>query len=150
MMHLYLLFYNTLFFFHCAVFPILTKICNFITENIFFADLNNYSLEITKIRIKSILITLFSRDCNQIINRITFHSYLGNTLTNFGKDFPIKFHIIFGNPPYISSDNIKKSISKNTLSELKENYSSVIKKGSKPDLYFYFLKGFYSCSFCLL
>jgi len=119
---------------------IITKICDFITENIFFADLNNYSLEITKIRSKSILITLFSREYSQIIDAITFHSYLGNTLTNFGKDFPIKFHIIFGNPPYISSDNIKKSITQNTLNELKENYSSVIKKGSKPDLYFYFLK----------
>lgn len=119
---------------------IITKICNFITDNIFFADLNKYSLEITKIRIKGILITLFSRDYSQIIDTITFHSYLGNTLTNFGKDFPIKFHIIFGNPPYISSDNIKKNITQNTLSELKENYSSVIKKGSKPDLYFYFLK----------
>jgi len=118
----------------------ITKICNFITENIFFADLNNYSLEITKIRIKSLLITLFSREYSQIIDTITFHSYLGNTLTNFGKDFPKKFHIIFGNPPYISSDNIKKSITQNILKELKENYSTVIKKGSKPDLYFYFLK----------
>jgi hypothetical protein len=118
----------------------ITKICNFITENIFFADLNNYSLEITKIRIKSILFTLFSREYSHIIDTITFNSYLGNTLTNFGKDFPKKFHIIFGNPPYISSDNIKKSITQNTLNELKENYSSVIKKGSKPDLYFYFLK----------
>ncbi len=119
---------------------IIPKICIFITRNIFFADLNNYSLEITKIRIKSLLITLFSIEYSQIINTITFHSYLGNTLTNFGKDFPKKFHIIFGNPPYISSDNIKKSISKNTLNKLKENYSSVIKKGSKPDSYFYFLK----------
>ena len=119
---------------------IIAKICNFITENIFFADLNNYSLEITKIRIKGILITLFSKKYGQIIDTITFHSYLGNTLTNFGKDFPKKFHIILGNPPYISSDNIKKNITQNTLNELKENYSSVIKKGSKPDLYFYFLK----------
>ena len=119
---------------------IITKICSFIKENIFFADLNNYSLEITKIRIKSILVTLFSRDYSHIVDTITFHSYLGNSLTNFGKDFPIKFHIIFGNPPYISSDNIKKNITKSTLDELKENYSSVIKKGSKPDLYFYFLK----------
>jgi len=119
---------------------IITKICNFIKENIFFADLNNYSLEITKIRIKSILISSFSRDHSSIIDNITFHSYLGNTLTNFGKEFPKKFHIIFGNPPYISSDNIKKMVTQNTLNELKVNYSSVIKKGSKPDLYFYFLK----------
>ncbi|QEE15881.1 Eco57I restriction-modification methylase domain-containing protein [Promethearchaeum syntrophicum] len=119
---------------------IISEICNFIKENLYFADLNNYSLEITKIRIKCILITLFSRKYSHLIDKITFHSYLGNTLTNFGKDFPLKFHIIFGNPPYISSDNIKKNISKKTLNELKENYSLVIKKGSKPDLYFYFLK----------
>ncbi len=119
---------------------IVTKICNFITENIFFADLNKYSIEITKIRIKCALITLFSRNYSHVIDTITFNSYLGNTLTKFGKDFPSKFHIIFGNPPYISSDNIKKSITQNTLNKLKENYSSVIKKGSKPDLYFYFMK----------
>ncbi|MHA1718515.1 MAG: Eco57I restriction-modification methylase domain-containing protein [Promethearchaeota archaeon] len=121
-------------------YEILSKICNFIEKNIFFVDLNKYSLELTEIRVKALLITIFSPDYSEKIDEIRFNSFVGDVLYNLQDNFPSKFGIILGNPPYISSDKIKGNISLKKINELKEIHSGVILKGSKPDLYFYFLE----------
>lgn len=50
------------------------------------------------------------------------------------------FDVVIGNPPYISSDTMSKLFTKGYLKMLKTNYDEVIKIGSKPDIFFYFVK----------
>ncbi|RKY39125.1 MAG: hypothetical protein DRP72_00470 [Candidatus Omnitrophota bacterium] len=50
------------------------------------------------------------------------------------------FDIVIGNPPYVSSDTISKRMLPSETLILKKLYTDIIKTGSKPDYYFYFIK----------
>jgi hypothetical protein len=111
---------------------------DFLFNNIQMIDLNPLGLELTQIRIwDEILIhypliqwgDLFSYKC----------SALSHDFLDLPSSFTRGFQIILGNPPYLSSDSMSKYYSSNYIAQLKSRFTSVLKKGSKPDLFFYFI-----------
>lgn len=105
-------------------FEIYNDIAKFILNNIYGADIDEFSIFMTKV---SLLLKLE--------NLVHLNLYNINILLD--KDIKIKFDLVIGNPPYIGH----KKIDKDYKEKLKENYSEVYK--DKADIsYCFFKKGY--------
>jgi len=100
------------------------------TENIFGIDIENYSIERTKI-ILSLLALLYGEDDKFDFNLLC-HDTLDYTSEDFDKNYKT-FDIIVGNPPYVCSRNM--------TSETKEKAIKYeVCKYGRPDLYIPFIQ----------
>lgn len=118
-------------------------ILRFIEKNVVLLDLSSDALRICGIRIKALLLTTFGIKIPSGIPKILhlrLKSIAANALKGawFCQDKPPSF--VIGNPPYISSDSMAKYFSPTEILEMKNAFRSVIKLGSKPDMFFYFIK----------
>ena len=104
---------------------------------IHFIDINRNALEITKIRLDAFIRVLSAGLELSISSNWALSN--GDALDTFQVNQIAEYDIILGNPPYIGADNLTKSIPKGKIDQWKQKFRSVIKKGGKPDLYFYFI-----------
>jgi hypothetical protein len=116
---------------------------HWISKNLWICDLNPTALFISQLRIHSWFLSHFSAQiCSFHLERknIFIRTVQGNFLhPNGGLPDSQKFHLILGNPPYLSSDSMSSLIESTEIQEYKRIYRSILKSGSKPDYYFYFI-----------
>lgn len=118
-----------------------------LSENIFGVDLNEASVEITKLSL-----WLKTATKNKPLTSLDENVKSGNSLISdrsitdrafdWGAEFPAAmsrggFHVVVGNPPYVNAMEMKRSIPELERSALKKGYSTA--KGA-VDLYIYFFE----------
>ncbi|MFO8018647.1 MAG: Eco57I restriction-modification methylase domain-containing protein [Promethearchaeia archaeon] len=56
------------------------------------------------------------------------------------------FDVVIGNPPYLSADKMSETLDDFYIEYLKETYNEVVLKGSKPDMYLFFIQRTFNLS----
>jgi hypothetical protein len=110
---------------------------NNISKILHFIDINQNAIEITKIRLNSFLYTLSPNMKSQFYP--DWNGMNGDALDSFQVNLIEEFDIIIANPPYIGADNLAKNVPKQVIDNWKQKFRSFLKRGGKPDLYFYFI-----------
>lgn len=110
-----------------------------INKNIYCFDIDLNAIRVTQIRLHCLLKTVFGKSAMKK-NSLSIHALTINFLSSSLKDLPSHFDIILGNPPYIGSDTLAKFYPNSHHKDLKIKFHEVVQPGSKPDLYFYFIK----------
>jgi hypothetical protein len=118
----------------------ITDFINFIIKNIKMLDISESALKIAQIRAKAMILNQFGSEIFFKSQVIEIQSDIVDSLFTDWKENQRPFNCIIGNPPYVSSDSMAKYYSHEELEHLKLNFKSCIKKGSKPDLFFYFIQ----------
>ena len=113
---------------------------HFLTNNLKMFDLSEISLRITMIRIKAALWSIFGLSIKNDLQSLKLFQIVNDALMEKWTGGKFVCNCIIGNLPYVSSDAMGKYYSTQQLQILKQTFQSCIKKGSKPDLFFYFIQ----------
>ncbi|WP_371803415.1 Eco57I restriction-modification methylase domain-containing protein [Candidatus Lokiarchaeum ossiferum] len=110
-----------------------------LNENIVCFDIDPIAVRVTKIRLHCLLKTFFGHSAMEK-TPLSIQTHSLDFLSVTSKNILPYFDIILGNPPYVGSDSLAKFYPRSHHEDLKNKFREVVLLGSKPDLYFYFIK----------